>query len=728
MVSDETSERATVGRLDRGLSAATFHDAPSETPCDALPAEGVATHPGGQDNCLDADRRSTPDSHIIPDGSGLTDSQRTEAQRNRTILLDALPYLLAGATQAETARAIRTNPPKLCRLLALSDLGLKASDADRCQQLLAGPLSTLAPQRAPGRESQWTLLCELPAVQQKLTHLYLSTIGASGEAMTHHRHTGSVALTLERFAEEPECPRELAAVLARGSQPKPFLQLLGKITTDHEQRVRGAKKMALHGATARRDQTIALEDGRRAMNRAGFIWSLDDMSSNHPFTFPQPDGTDGLSRQGLYAWDVASRAWLGFDLVARPREAYRAEDILRFLRRLMMTRGKPAVLRLERGIWHSNAIKGITLDDVPVQDGGTRPAMDADEKARLQDGLAAIGIQIQYVHNAHGKGEIEGGFRYLQTIVATYAPQYVCIGRHAGEFEAGAKAVRRVRAGSHRAVDLGFATMGQLGDAIERAMQFHNRRRVGRDHTPEEIWSKDTAAHPLPSLTEKDLAAFLPTIREATINGLRITCQVDGVPHDWRAEKFADLGNGYRVWIRFDPSEPTLGAAVYNREGDTLRNHLRLGEGHWITWARWEMPAPQLHYKGDAEVEAIDMEAHYGVGTRDEGLGIRKKQEASINKWVRTVGRITGLPGQPRVASASQRDGTGQVLDVSTAAQPQLAVRSTATASGQLAERSSSAPTSDRNQLAVRSTRMSSGAVLPASLRRLIEEEEEIHQ
>lgn len=696
MVSDEMSGRVEGSALGNcGLSAAV--NGPYETPCDFF-------------------EQQTPDSHIIPDGTGLTDSQRKDAERNRLLLQSALPYLLAGITQADTAKAIGSNAPKLCRLLALSKLGIHATDGERCQRLLQGPLTALAPQRAPGRESQWNLLSQLPAVQAKLTHLYLATIGASGEPMTHHRHTGSVALTLERFAEEPECPRDLAEQLSRGSQPKPFLKFLGKITTDHEQRIRGAKKLALHGATARRDQTITLEDGRRAMNRAGFIWSLDDMSSNHPFTFPQPDGTDGLSRQGLYAWDVASRAWLGFDLVARPREAYRAEDILRFLRRLMMTRGKPAVLRLERGIWHSNAIKGITLDDEPVQDGGIRPAMDDQEKARLQDGLEAIGIQIQYVHNAHGKGEIEGGFRYLQTIVATYASQFVCIGRHAGEFEAGAKAVRRVRSGSHRATDLGFATMGQLGDAIERAMTFHNRRRVGREQTAEEIWSKDTAAHPLPSLTEKDLAAFLPVIREATINGLRITCQIDGQPHDWRAEKFSDLGNGYRVWIRFDPSEPTLGAAVYNREGDTLKNHFGLGEGHWITWARWEMPAPQLHYRGDAEVDTIDMEHHYGIGTRDEGLGIRKKQEANINKWVRTVGRITGLPGQPRVASATQRDGSGQVMEVSTGPQPEVAQRIQKTRSNRLNPTTAESSPTGRN----------TAAVLPASLRRLLQEEEEV--
>ena len=129
------------------------------------------------------------------------------------------------------------------------------------------------------------------------------------------------------------------------------------------------------------------------------------------------------------------------------------------------------------------------------------------------------------------------------------------------------------------------------------------------------------------------------------------------------------------------------------------------------------MPAPQLHYKGDAPVDEIDCEQHYGVGTRDEGLGIRKKQEASINKWVRTVGRITGLPGQPRVASASQRDGTGQVIDVTTAP-GQLAERS----SRRSASASAEVPPTDR-----RATAAVSASVLPASLRRLLEEEE-VHQ
>ena len=721
MVSAEIAEPAfSDDGANAGLSARAGYSVgswPHETPCEETGA--IGHNSAGQSDFV-------PDSHVIPEGSGLTDSQRKDALANRMILEAALPYLVAGMTQADAAKAARTNAPKLCRLLALATLGIRATDGERCQSLLDGPVSALAPKRAPGRESSWELITELPAVQQKLTHLYLSTVGASGEAMSHHRHTGSVALTLERFAEEPECPADLAKLLARGSQPKPLVRFLGKITTDHEQALRGAKRFGLHVATTRRDQTIALKDGTRAMNRAGFIWSLDDMSSNHPFSFAMPDGSDGISRQGLYAWDVASRAWLGVELVARPREAYRAEDILRFLRRLMMSRGKPAVLRLEQGIWHSNAIKGITVEENPVEDAFTRPAMDAEEKAKVQDGLKAIGIEIQYVRNAHGKGEIEGGFRYLQSLVATYAPQFISIGRHAGEFEAGSKAVRRLRAGSHTAAALGFATMGQLGDIIEKAMSFHNRRKVGRELSAEEVWARDTSAQPLASLTDKDLAAFLPTIREATINGLRITCQVEGAFHDWRADKFADLGNGYRVYIRFDATEPTLGAAIYNREGNTLKNHQGLGMGDWITWARWEMPAPQMHYRGDAILQSQTTDEIYGVGTEDTGLGTRKKQEKSIQGFVRTVARITGLPGQPRVASASARDGKGKVLEASTGpntpATPDAATVDPATA-GQSADRSTR--TDGRTNRSESPKRSNTPAALPASLHRLLEEEEE---
>ena len=511
-----------------------------------------------------------------------------------------------------------------------------------------------------GKNSPWEFLIKQPDVCKKLDTLYLATLGASSEYMTHGRRTGSLAMTLLRFSEEPECPAALAIEIRRGSQPAPLVRYLRRITPEIEARVRGPKHFALHGVVSRRDQTIRTEDGRRARNVAGFIVEFDDMSANQPFWVEGPDGPI-LSRQGLYSRDVASGRWLGCELIARPREAYRAEDILRFFRRLMTEYGKFDVLRLERGIWASRRIKGVRIMDtgVEVEETYERPEMAPEERTKLQDGLAAIGIEIDWAYTAHQK-IIEGGFNHLQRIMATYTTDLVNVGRHAGEFEHAAKQVRRVRAGSHHPENLGFPSMDLLMERIERAFTFANRA-CGRSGvtTPDEIWFRDLAARQLPALTEIDLAAFLPEKRLRRIVGGRVMVIVDGQAHDFRADCLIELGHGYKVFVKLDPSEPMLGAAIYNRETSSA-NFKGYAIGDFICFAHWETPGPQCDLEHARGLATHDIQEIYGAGAQDDGYGRRKKQL----EFVRTKFLALPRPGQPAVKTAEERDGRGNIARV----------------------------------------------------------------
>lgn len=614
-------------------------------------------------------------SHQIADGSDeqLSQSQLAAAHERRRILRDAGAVLDAGGTLEVAASAARTSTATLSRLLAIAhrDLPVHAPHRQKAAHLLMMPLVDLAPKVSGGRPDRWESFAQLDAVQRKLAALYLATVRASSESMTHGRHTGSVRLALERFAEEVECPEPLRALLRSGRHPAALRRFLGRITTDVEQRFRGSKHYALHSVSQTRDNTIALPDGRRVPNRAGFLIEFDDMSVNQPFWSEGPEGVI-LSRQGLYARDVRSRRWLGFELIARPREAYRAEDILRFIRRLMQRYGKFPVLRLEKGVWHSKSIRGFEvtptgdINDVAL----VRAGMQDEERQLLQDGLRGIGIEIHYVSTAHQKGGLEGGFAELQRVIGTYTTEFANIGAHAGEFEAAARQLRRARAGSAHPGDLGFAHIDALGERIEQAVAFANRRvREGRK-TADEIWIEDEEQFRPTALSERDLAVFLPHITEVTIRELKVSCTVRGTEFEFRAREFAQLGNGFRVVIRFDPGEPGLGAAVYNREGSTLRNHGGWCPGEMLCWAAHEIPAPEYHVRDAATAaplgEARSIQEIYYPGAVNAGRGIQKLQLKDITGAVRTFASILGRPGDAPARTLTARTGTGRSLEAST--------------------------------------------------------------
>lgn len=593
----------------------------------------------------------------------LTPNQLQVARARMQILIAAWPVLERGGTVAEAAQLAGVATASLWKILALAlpHVGNTSRLRDRAWHLINGPTEALAPGRHTGRKCKWSDLLADSEVQEHLRRLYAATLGASGRPKTQDRHTGSLALTLVRFADFDACPPDLGAKLRRGYQPAPFLKWLRQeFSPEIEAKLRGAKHYSLHGPIARRDKTVEGPDGQRYEFPAGWLIELDDMSVNQPFWVERPDGSVILSRQGLYAYDVRTGRWLSFDLVARPREAYRAEDILRFLRRLCLDIGKPKVLRLEQGVWKSKVIKGlaITPSGEVQEEEWIRPDADPGEEAKLQDGLAAIGTKLEYMYRSNGK-TIEGAFDYLQDVVATMTPEWVNIGRHAGEFEHGAKALRRARSGSHHPRELGFAPMGALADRISEAMAWINARPVkGEEASRDEQWVKTRHGIPSSPLTRLDLAAFLPTRRERMIAGGAVSPEVDGQRFDFRSELFAELGDGYRVFISFDVCEPTLGAAIYNREAaGNPRNFRGWTEGQFIGWAEFEPMSPQLRVEAELVVGMVPVGMDQYGDDPKAGMKMRRIQE----RWHATQYRALPRPGQPTVKAATVRDGQGNV-------------------------------------------------------------------
>jgi len=539
----------------------------------------------------------------------------------------------------------------------------RAERLDRGGQALdAGALENRRPPGRPARVDVGEIALGNEEFRRTLEACYAATIGAANESSGHGRRTGSVSLALAWMAEEEvACPECLRNALRGGRQPRSLVRhLRSRFTPEVEARVRGERNFQLHGLVSRRDHTLRLPDGSRVLPRAGLMWELDDMSVNQPFWVPAPAGGWIMSRQGLYCRDLHARRWLGVELVARPREAYRAEDILRFLRRQMLEYGRPDMLRLEQGIWAARSIKGWAPsgEGEPEARDVERAGMSEEDRQRLQDGIEAIGVMVDWATDAHVK-TIEGAFDHLQDVVAVVTRDFLNIGRHAGEFEVAAKRLRQAREGRDPGA-LGFAPMDVLADRIARAFRFINGR-ASAGAVPDEVWAAGMAARPLPVLRPDQLAVFLPEKRDRTIEGGRIVCRVDGRALDFRAVEFAELGHGYQVYAKFDPSEPQLGCAVYNRDRSS-RNLRGWGDGDWICWAAYECPGPQAEIERcPAGLELTTTLELYGV---EEAEDVRTSVRNGQEKWCRTAYRSVPKSGKPAVRVAEERDGRGLVSRV----------------------------------------------------------------
>ncbi|MDW8310993.1 MAG: hypothetical protein RMK20_16600, partial [Verrucomicrobiales bacterium] len=296
------------------------------------------------------------------------------------------------------------------------------------------------------------------------------------------------------------------------------------------------------------------------------------------------------------------------------------------------------VLRLEQGIWAARTISGwrITpagsVEEIAVQ----QPETDPDQVRQIELGLAQIGVRVQYVQHAHLKGSLEAAFRHLQQVLATFTMDAVNIGAHRGEFEEAARRLRQVRNG--RAPDhLGFLEASDAAGRVAQAMCFHNQR-SGADQR----WDAAYHARPLPALSPDEVHVFLPEVREVTVRGGLVSVQARRQRFDFRAELLARLGHGYPLAIRFDPVEPELGCALYNRcAPNNPANFERWAVGEYLGMAAWEMPGPQIDITTDEAAGLTETRTALALDVRD---ALRRRQAEYLRSLYRGLPRVGAPP------------------------------------------------------------------------------------
>jgi hypothetical protein len=512
----------------------------------------------------------------------------------------------------------------------------------------------------------------------------------------------STSMALRLFAHSDKCPEDVAAVILKPRRSKhtltPTLKRQAKVTPESKDLYRGDKTFSLNGFSQPRSLTWIDADGAERPILAGDIFEADDMTLNQPWYVEwQPDpaeaglesgraaerfGVRTLRGQLLVMIDVGSQRILGFLLLARLKDSYRAEDIWSWFGQIFRDVGLPRVgIRLEQGIWKSKEIHGLPVID------------HTWTGERRIGGLSELGVRVIPSYSPKTKS-IENLFNNLQKVLGCTGVQ---VGRQRGEFEKATKDYLACRTGRKHPADCGFLHADELVKRITNACMFLNGDcREGEVYKgiPDELWQREVAdlgtsgesAHqqigsqrdvtnavstlgegqrslgddlrkpivPSPhSLRQLDPAKswiFMREKRPLTIRNGMVRAKYDEHECSYyftNPELFATLGRGYRVIVCFDPAMPEQGAVIFNREAGA-RDHTDAGAGEFLGIAELVDRVPQY--------SALD--------NFDDDLGYERRRRFTAQ--CRKTYRAIPLPGRRGAAATTVRDIRGNEARVET--------------------------------------------------------------
>jgi transposase-like protein len=427
----------------------------------------------------------------------------------------------------------------------------------------------------------------------------------------------SLPLAIEDFLRHPDCRPETRAALmeekdraARLRRPECWpmsLRRAARVSAEEEALFRGAKHaQELEGVTRRGDYWVD-ESGRRLEMRWNTIYVSDDFSSNEPFRYTPPGGVETVGRQTLATMSVHAGAWLGCSPIGRERDAYRVEDIADHMGDVIAQHGLPLAWRLERGPWQNTFVDGIEVD--------------GPEGRVTWGGLSAL-FHIHRVFRSRGKGEIETGFDFLQSLMAHRSTS---IGRVRGEHEAGTKLYLAAQRGDPRAL-AAFWDIGAYAADLAAAMrEFNSRPKQRRAHgrtmvVPDELMR----GAPSRPLNPNDAWRLCPVKKAATVRKGCIETVVPHYPLPFRfqvngVEPGLYLEHGHAVLIAFHPARPERGCHVFNGDfGVRNRDGLRFGQPLLI--APMAADAPQINLRPDAGAHQARRQANASVRREFRGI------------------------------------------------------------------------------------------------------------
>lgn len=439
----------------------------------------------------------------------------------------------------------------------------------------------------------------------------------------------SMRYAIEQFARDERCSADTrtkileeldrAARRSRDPQWPVSLQRAARVTANERAEFRGKKHLQSIALAPRKGMFWEDASGQRHLIRSHTAWMMDDYSTNQPYVIEVPVWEGGrvvgttpqVCRQMLVCGDLYSGMWLGVESIGRERDAYRAEDILRFILHCIDAHGTmPQRLILERGRWDSKAVHGIEVWD------GHRHV--------LWGGLGAL-MEVSNGFDSRHKAALESNLSVLQTALHHTGAD---IGRKRGEFELATTKMLAVNAGRLDPRAAGFLEQAASEELHAKAMDALNRRPKTREAfdkpvVPMDLMEDAIVPRPLP-VSER--WRFCPVKREATIRrGGLIEVAVKEYPRSFLfavngVEENVCLENGYAVLIAFDPARPDLGCHVANAEMGS-RNRNGYGFGQKILHA---MPMDDVPMWSEKGVEGPTLKRRAASAHRAGFVGIKK--------------------------------------------------------------------------------------------------------
>ena len=523
-----------------------------------------------------------------------------------------------------------------------------------------------------GRKPKWALTPE-------------ESTALRGLVLVHDSQT----FAIEQFARaHPECrPETRQAVideLEAAARQKRYprwpisIRRAACVTPEDRALLRGSRTFESISFSPRKGLFFVDDRGVNVPLSPHVAWVMDDYSTNEPYMVDADDGGQRLCRQTLAAMDVFSDAWLGVEMIGRERDAYRAEDIVRFILRCIDAQGTmPGYLLLERGRWDSTGVHGLDLE----KELGPKFA------GRLWGGLDAL-FTIIHGYSSRHKASLESSFNILQRALAHSGRE---IGRHRGEFEAATRDYLAVQAGRRDAAATGFLTQDDAREAHWRAMQMLNMRgkhraASGTVEVPGDLLDLFEPER-CRALPESERWRFLPVKRKATVRGGFVEMSVAPYRQPFRFQINGvaggpNLPSGYNLLVAFDPAMPALGAHVCNGEAGRL-NAQSLPVGDFICLAPNAMDAPQFDLRSGGYKESGKRRASTAARTAfaainplgRRGLAVTQRQDGEGNASIARTGALSATAGISGHKTSRDPLDMPETTDRSAISHPQSAIR-----------------------------------------------------
>lgn len=289
------------------------------------------------------------------------------------------------------------------------------------------------------------------------------------------------------------------------------------------------------------------------------VW--DDGSVNVGIVVPWPwRGDPCAERYGvrlgryqlLLGIDCATDLCMGWRLVVRERDSYRADDIVRVLNAVWRERGSiPAQIVVEGGGWQSER----TLDFL---------------RLAAVEPISAMGVPRRKL--------VEGYFNRLWTALSITLPPRGQVGRFRGEMKKEALDWVACREGRKDPRGM-FPTMDEFSVAMGRAIDYLNHENI--ESRRYGVWSPEASAAKADAVRrvyEPRLAPYAAPVRErrkvtrAGTVSLRLEASPNGLPWDYvfGGEGLYKLA-GQKVAVHFDPWAVGDGARILAPDGGALQ-------------------------------------------------------------------------------------------------------------------------------------------------------------